>query len=128
MIQVQFTHFPGYEPFTVERGWRHLPTPWRTMTDDAVLDLGNSDDDPIMEMIDWAIDNHPAIFGLIFDNREYEDANDLSVSLAGDIITLAEEVIDGKDCTPGDGGAWSDRYRDISLADGVTVRVAYFVR
>ena len=67
MIQIQFTHFPGYEPFTEERGWRHLSTPHRSMHDDAVLNLGDSEDDPIMQMVDWAIDNHPDVFGVATD-------------------------------------------------------------
>lgn len=128
MIQIQFIHFPGYEPLHIERDWRHLPTPYRTMSDEAVFDLAGANDDPIMELVDWAIDNHPAVFGVASDDGDYEAANDLSVSLAGEIAFLAEDVIDDKGCVRGDGGIWSERYRDASLTDGVVVRIAYFAR
>jgi hypothetical protein len=97
------------------------------MSDSAVLDLGNSDDDPIMEMIDWAIDEHPDVFDVASDNSDYEAANDLAVSLAGEVIMLSEDVIDNKNCIRGKGGCWSERYRDMTLVDGVIIRVAYFV-
>jgi hypothetical protein len=125
-VQIEFTHFPGYEPVAVMDGWRHLPTPWRRLADAEVSDLANLDPDPLMELVDWAIDDHPQVFDVDWTDGDYEPANDLSVDLAGQLFYLAENVLDGNGCAPGKGGVWSERYKDVQLADGVVVRAAYF--
>lgn len=128
MIQIQFTHFPGYEPIDIRRGWRWLNgTPYRSMQDDDVFNLAYSHNDSVMELVDWALDNHPAVFD-ISDDDEYEAIGDLSIDLAQKIIHLAEDVIDNKQCVPCEGGIWSERYQDIFLTDDVVVRVSYFAR
>jgi hypothetical protein len=119
-IQIQFTHFPGVQPITQERGWRHLPLPWRTVDPDDMEAVS----DASMELVDYAIERSPETFGVDVNlaTAGYEPYNDLSIDLVGRI----HDAIEGKGRVKGGGGLWAEWYADAPLADDVVVRVACF--
>jgi hypothetical protein len=119
-IQIEFTHFPGVDPFVIERGWRHLPLPHRTVNPDDTDGVS----DAAMELVDYALERSPETFGVDRDLAAagYESYNDLSIELAGRVHTAVE----GKRRVASDGGLWGEWYADVNLADGVVIRVACF--
>lgn len=119
-FQIQFTHFPGVEPLHVEREWRFLPLPWRAVDEDDTEAIS----DAAIELVDWAIERNPEVFGVDWDLAAagYEEYNDLSIELAGRI----HDATEGRRRTKGDGDVWSEWYQDAKLAEGVVVRVAAF--
>jgi hypothetical protein len=119
-VQIQFIYFPGVEPLTQERGWRRLPMPWRTVDPNGDADTTS---DAVMELIDYALARSPEAFGIDRDLAAagYEPYNDLSIDLAGRV----HSAVEGKGRVKGDGGL-CEWYADVTLADGVVVRVASF--
>jgi hypothetical protein len=117
-IQIEFTHFPGVEPFVIERGWRHLPLPHCTVNPDDTDGVS----DAVMELVDYAIARSPETFGVDWDLASYEPYNDLSIDLADRV----HAAVEGRGRVAGDGGIWSEWYADAALADGMTVRAACF--